>query len=272
MVDESVVTTLSGATRLYFIVGDPIAQVKSPAGVTRSFARRGQDAILVPAQVAPVHLASFLAAAVEIKNLDGIIVTVPHKFACASACSASSERSRVLGSVNVMRRRPEGGWRGDIVDGLGFVGAARKHGRDPRGARALLIGAGGAGSAIGMALLEAQVRELAVHDADAVRRDALVAKLSGLGLAPVVVGSRDPAGFDFVAHATPAGMKADDPLPLDVARLSPQTYVGCVVTSPATPPLIVAARERGCVTGVGGEMYEALQELMIDFLLDTSAR
>ncbi|MDE3175292.1 MAG: shikimate dehydrogenase [Pseudomonadota bacterium] len=258
---------LSGATRLYVIVGDPIAQVKSPAGVTASLQRRGRDAILVPVQVAPQNLAGFLDAATHIQNLDGIVVTVPHKFACFTACASVSARSSVLGSVNAMRRRPEGGWHGDIVDGLGFVGAARQAGRDPRGERALLVGAGGAGSAIALALLDAGVRELAIHDADAARRDALIGRLAKLGKAPVVAGSADPAGFTFIANATPAGMRPGDALPLDVARLAPEAYVGCVVTSPPVTPLIAAARARGCATGVGAQMYEALQERMIDFLL-----
>jgi hypothetical protein len=83
-----------------------------------------------------------------------------------------------------------------------------------------------------------------------------------------------PTGFDFVCNATPAGMKPGDPLPLDASKLIRETYVGCVITSPTVSPLIAAAREIGCVTGTGGEMYAALQEMMVDFLLfaDKGAR
>lgn len=137
---------LTGATRLNIIVGDPIAQVKSPGGVTRAFVDRGYDGVLVPMQIDSAHLKSFLTAATDVRNLDGIIVTVPHKFACFEFCASSTERARLLGSVNTMRRR-EGGWHGDQVDGLGFVGAVRANGYDPNGKRALLVGAGGAGSA-----------------------------------------------------------------------------------------------------------------------------
>jgi shikimate 5-dehydrogenase len=126
---------LSGATRLYFIIGDPIAQVKSPAGVTRSLLRRGLDAIMMPVQIAPRNLGDFIATATAIGNLDGLVVTVPHKFECFRHCASATGRASLLGSVNVMRRAASG-WFGDIVDGLGFVGAARRHGRDPRGERA----------------------------------------------------------------------------------------------------------------------------------------
>ncbi len=263
---------LTGATRLNIIVGDPIAQVKSPGGVTRSFQGRGTDAILVPVQVAPADLDAFLDAATAIKNLDGILVTVPHKFSCYAHCHSASERARFLGAVNVMRRDEGGLWRGDHVDGLGFVGAARANGRDPKGAEALLIGAGGAGSAIALALIEAGVARLAIHDDDSKRRDALIERLNSLNLARVHAGSPDPAGFDFIANATPAGMKPGDPLPIDVSRLSPNAYVGCVITAPPVTPLIEAARARGCATGTGTQMYGALQEIIVDFLLKADAK
>ncbi|WP_407192437.1 shikimate dehydrogenase family protein [Bradyrhizobium sp. STM 3566] len=262
---------LTGATRLNIIVGDPIAQVKSPAGVTQAFVNRGYDAILVPVQIDSDHLKALLTTATEIRNLDGVIVTVPHKFACYEFCSSATDRARLLGSVNIMRRRREGGWHGDHVDGLGFVGAVRASGYDPAGKRALLVGAGGAGSAIAMALVETGVRTLAIHDNDVARRDQLIGKLKTLGKAEIGPGSADPTGFDLVANATPLGMKAGDPLPLDVSKLNERTFVGCVITSPVISPLVEAARRLGCKTSTGSEMYNALQSSMVDFLLQSDS-
>jgi shikimate dehydrogenase len=261
------IPALSGATRLHVIVGDPIAQVKSPAGVTAAFAARGHDGIFVPVQVAPGDLTDFLAVAGRLKNLDGIVVTIPHKFACYEACASATERAHFLRTVNLMRRRGDGGWHGDMVDGLGFVGAARARGVEPRGMRALLVGAGGAGSAIALALVEAGVSEIAIYDSEADRRDALIARLNRLGKAPAKIGSTDPAGFDFIANATPAGMREGDPLPVDVARLAPSAYCGCVITSPEVSPFIAAARSIGCVTATGTDMYRQHQGIMVDFLL-----
>lgn len=259
----------SGATRLYVIVGDPIAQVRSPAGVSAEFAARGHDGILVPVQVATADLPDFLSVAGRLKNLDGMVVTIPHKFACYQACATATERAHFLRTVNLMRRRPDGAWHGDIVDGLGFLGAARAKGVDPRGMRALLVGAGGAGSAIALALIEAGVSELAVHDSSAERQDALVHQLNGLGKVSVRAGSVDPAGFDLVANATPAGMKDGDPLPVDVTRLAPSAYCGCVITKPDISPFIAEARKLGCVTATGTDMYQQHQSIMVDFLLGT---
>jgi len=171
--------------------------------------------------------------------------------------------------VNLMRRRADGSWHGDMVDGLGFVGAARAKGIDPQGMRALLVGAGGAGSAIALALVEAGVRELAIHDSATERRDVLVDRLNALGKAPVRAGTMEPAGFDFVANATPAGMRNGDPLPVDVIRLAPSAYCGCVITKPEISPFIAAARAVGCVTATGTDMYRQHQGIMVDFLLGT---
>lgn len=257
---------LNGATRIFSIVGDPIAQVKSPAGVTASFHARGHNAILIPSQVDPADLGIYLDAIWRQKNLDGVIVTVPHKFSCYAHCAEATERAHFLGAVNIMRRA-EQGWRGDAVDGLGFVAALRRNGGVPERARALLVGAGGAGSAIALALVEAGVRELAIHDSDANRRDSLIARLNGLGRGRVFVGSRDPSGFDLVCNASPMGMKPEDPLPVDVERIAPAAFVGCVITAPAVSPLVAAARKLGCKTSTGADMYHALQETMVDFLL-----
>jgi shikimate dehydrogenase len=259
--------TLSGATRIYVIVGDPIAQVRAPAGVTQAFAARGHDGILIPVQVAPADLPDYLAVAARLKNLDGIVATIPHKFACYEACASATDRAHVLRTVNLMRRRADGGWHGDMVDGLGFVGAMRSKGIDPRDKRALLVGAGGAGSAIALALVEAGVSEIAIHDAVPARRDDLIARLNTLGKGRARPGMADPSGFNLVANATPAGMAEGDPLPVDISRLATSTYCGCVITKPEVPPFIAAARRIGCVTATGTDMYRAQQDIIVDFLL-----
>jgi shikimate dehydrogenase len=257
----------SGATRLYVIVGDPIAQVRAPAGISAAFAARGHDGILMPIHVTPADLPDLLSVAGRLKNLDGIVATIPHKFACYQACASATGRAHFMRAVNMMRRRADGAWHGDMLDGLGFIGAARAKGIDPKGLRALLVGAGGAGSAIALALIEAGVSELAIHDSAHERRDVLIGRLNGLGRGRAGIGNSDGAGYDLVANATPAGMKEGDPLPVDVARLAPSAYCGCVITRPETSPFIAAARKLGCTTATGTDMYRAQENIMVDYLL-----
>nr|WP_315234502.1 shikimate dehydrogenase [uncultured Albidiferax sp.] len=259
---------LNGATRVHYIVGDPIAQVKSPAGVSQALQQRGHNAYVMPAHVAPAQLAAWLAGVSLAQNVDGVIVTVPHKFACFELCNTTSERARFLHAVNTMRRNPDGSWHGDMFDGLGFVSAMQDNGCQPAGKKALLVGAGGAGSAIAHALVVAGVSQLAIFDADVARRTTLVNRLNGLGRCPVIHGSADPTGYDIVLNATPVGMRAGDPYPLDVEKLSAAMFVGCVITAPAITPLIAAARAQGCQTMTGAHMFGRVRDLMVDFLLE----
>jgi shikimate dehydrogenase len=258
---------LSGATLVYPIIGDPIGFVKSPPRMTRRFEARGHDGICVPLQVPAAGLDAAMRGLALMGNVDGMLVTMPHKFAAFAYCATSTERARLLGVVNVMRRNGDGTWHGDMLDGLAFVKAQRDAGARIAGARALLVGAGGAGSAIGIALLEAGAREVMVHDRDAGRAAALVALLAGIGRGGARVGTADPAGCDLVCNATPMGMGAGDPLPVAAARLAASMFVGDVVAGHGVTPLLQAARAAGCGTADGVQMVDAGMEAMVDFML-----
>ena len=258
---------LSGETLVVPIIGDPIAQVKSPDGITRAFAARSCNAVVVPLQITGEQLDALVDGLTPSASIGGLIATVPHKFSLTPHCATLTGRAAFLGSVNVARRNDDGTWHGDQVDGAAYVAAVLTNGGDPAGARVLQVGAGGAGTAIALALLEAGAAELALHDADPVRRDALIARLRERFGDRVTAGSSDPAGFDMVAHATPMGMRPGDPYPVDVARLRPSTFVADVVTKPAVPPLIETARALGCGTSTGSDMFAAVSVLITDFLV-----
>ncbi|AMJ61446.1 shikimate dehydrogenase family protein [Bosea sp. PAMC 26642] len=257
---------ISGATRLNLIIGDPIVQVKSPAGLSRAFAAASREAIVAPAQIGSAQLDAFMEALTAMGNLDGIVVTLPHKFACLAHCSTMSDRARHLQAVNVMRRNPDRRWHGDMLDGLGFVEAAIRKGFDFAGRRGILVGAGGAGSAIGLALLEAGLSSLSVHDSDTGKRDVLIAKLGSLS-PHVGAGSDDATGYDVIVNASPAGMKGFEATAVDIATVASHAFVGCVVTEPEVTPLIDHARKLGCTTVTGSDMYEALEGRMLRFLI-----
>lgn len=256
---------LNGATRLVAILGDPIAQVKAPAGLTREFERRGHDAVVVPLQLAPADVDTAIEALSRAKNVDGLIATIPHKFAVASRCASLSDRAKFLGVVNVARRNADGSWHGDMLDGEGFAAPLAKAGCRISGNHALVVGAGGAGSAIALSLLDRGLAQLAVHDVDAVRRDALIGKLQSRFPGRVVAGSGDPANAGIVVNATPLGMKPGDPLPVEVTRLPPTAFVGDVVTVPEMTALLMAAQEKGCRIQTGVGMFGGNLGLMADF-------
>ncbi|WP_321787040.1 shikimate dehydrogenase [Paraburkholderia sp. J94] len=261
---------LSGATRIYFIVGDPIAQVRSPKGVTAALRAAGRDALVVPAHVAPDDLAAFFAGVTPMRNVDGVIITVPHKFSAAGFCTSLADEAAFLGAANTLRRGADGGWHGGMFDGTGFVAALADSGCDLSGKRALLVGAGGAGSAIAQALVNAGVASLDIRDNDGARVNALVERLAALGRGAMRVAGSDVAAesFDVVVNASPMGMRPEDPLPIDVSRLPATTFVGDVVTKPPLTPFIEAARARGCKTVTGTQMFARVCDRMVEFLLD----
>jgi shikimate dehydrogenase len=254
---------LSGETRIHLIVGDPIAQAKSPEGLTRLFTERGVDAVCVPMQVPPADFDGFMQAAKRVRNIDGIVITVPHKFAAQRHCEIVSERARMLSAVNAMRRESDGRWSGDMTDGIALVAALRQSGFDPKDRAALVVGAGGAGSAVVLALAQAGAR-VAVHDTDARRREDLRGRLAASGVA---VGSADPSGRDLVVNATPLGMAAGDPLPVEIDKLKSGAFAADLVTKPAVTPFLAAARGRGSPTLTGEGMFAPQAGILGDFLL-----
>lgn len=278
---------VDGATRLVLILGDPIAQARSPEALSAALAARGRNALVVPAHVPPEAFDRVMSGLEGLRNLDGLILTVPHKAAGLDWCREVTTAARLVGGVNVLRR-VEGGWIGDQCDGRGFVQGLRRAGLVPEGRSVLLVGAGGAGSAIAVALVEAGVTRLAIHDSRPDRAAALVAQVAAMGegragqggatdlpsagrtaAALTQEGPPDPTGFDLVINATPLGMAAGDPLPLETSGLQPSQTVADVVPRPAVTPLLTAARSRGCRIVTGLDMYEGVGEAILGFLYDT---
>ncbi|MBD1549401.1 shikimate dehydrogenase family protein [Roseibium aggregatum] len=258
---------IDGETRIFPIVGDPIAQVKSPALLSRIMANRGFNGLVVPIHVSADGLADFMTCARRLHNVEGIIVTVPHKPAALEFCDRLSDSARFAGSVNVMRRRDDGSWAGDNTDGRGYMDGVRACGFDIAGKRALLVGVGGAGSAIAYEILNREANWLSIHDANIERRDAVIARLSEAFPGKVGAGNADPTGFDFIGNATPVGMREGDPLPVEAGKLVSGQFVADAITKPEVTPLLQEARERGCNTMPGLGMFNAQAEILVDILL-----
>lgn len=258
---------LNGATRLFPIIGDPVIYARSPEVLTRTFAARGHNAASIPLQVPDGALDSVMRGLSLIPNIDGLLVTMPHKFTAFPYCATHTDTSRRFQVVSVMRRNRNGTWHGDATDGRAFVRAQIDQGAQPQGARVLLIGAGGAGSAIALALLNAGVRELIVHDTDAARATQLLASLADIGQNRLRLGPPDPTGCEMVCNATPMGMAEGDPFPVAAELLDPAIFVGDVVAGHGETPFLQAARARGCRTANGDQMVDAVQDMMVEFML-----
>ncbi|MGO7171174.1 shikimate dehydrogenase [Rhizobium leguminosarum] len=265
--EVSTVTEITGRTRVLGILAHPTEHVKAPPGINRIAMVRGKDAVMVPLNVAPADLDSFVASLRVLKSFDGAIITVPHKQAIIGLCDEVSPHALAVGAANVLRREPDGRLVGDQLDGIGFVEGLRYQGIEVKGRRIYLVGAGGAANAIAFALADAGVARLTLANRTTDKIETLAAKLhAAYPSLDVVIGSRDPRGSDLVINGTTLGMNASDPLPLDTTHLEPEMIVAEVIMEPEITPLIQAARDAGCRTHLGRHMLDHQLQLMANFL------
>jgi shikimate dehydrogenase len=249
---------ITGRTRVCFLVGDPIVQARTPQALNALARERGLDVLMMPLHVAASQLRAVLAGCRAMQNLTGLVITVPHKVAAVQLCDDLTLRAKLAGAVNVIRRDVDHRLQGDLVDGLGFVGALGRNGYDPAGRSAYVAGAGGAARAIAFALAETGVARIGVANRTEARAMALVDRLRHAfpGVEAHCAGPR-ASGYDLVVNATTLGLRADDDLPLDVASLRPDMFVADAVMHPPVTPLLKFAAERGCRTQRGHAMLEA---------------
>lgn len=244
---------IGGATRLYCIVGHPIAQAKSPQTFNPRFAKAGLDAVLVPVDVLPDRFEETMRGLMAIANLDGIVVTVPYKARALALADKVERTAAAIGATNALRREADGTWTADMFDGVGLMCGLRAEGLEPGGRRVMLIGAGGAGSAIAVAFAEAGAASITIHDVDGSKAEALAARVAAaFPASAVTAGPIDVARADMLVNASPVGMGPDDGAPIDVELLRQDLFVVDIIMKPEVTPLLAAARARGCRT-LGGK-------------------
>ncbi len=268
MAEAAALPIVNGATRLFGILGDPIDQVKSPEEITRRFRVRGVNALCLPIHARPDDFDAVLRGIKATANYDGFILTVPHKVRALAYVDTLLPRAARVGAVNVVRRERDGRWIGDMSDGLGLVGAVRQTGFDPKGKRAMVLGAGGAGSAIADALAEAGASRVTIFDVDRDKADAVAARLGKAHAGcQISVGPAAADRQDLLVNATPAGMAPGNDMPAEFGPFDKNLVVADVVTKPEVTPLLAHARACGCRTSTGVQMFNAQGDLITNFLL-----
>lgn len=245
---------LSGRTTLIAHLGYPTETFTAPLIYNPWFESRAIAAAVVPMGVRAADYAAFLRPLFRLTNIRGALVTMPHKVSTVALVDEATVAVRVAGACNAILRQPDGSLLADMFDGVGFIRGARRRGFAFPGARCLVVGAGGVGSAIAAAIAAESPAVLALMDVRPGIAESLAERLRRHHPAvETLVASNDPAGYDLVVNATPLGMNAGDSLPFDPERLDSQSLVGEVVLKAETPLLQAAAR-RGCRFLVGTDM------------------
>lgn len=257
---------VSGRTRVLGIVGHPIEQVRSPEMFSAELARRGHDALMVPLHVLPEAFDAALRGLMAVGNLDGLVFTIPYKQAACALAGELGAQARAVGAINALVRR-EGQWVGDMFDGAGCVEAFRRRGLSFAGRHVTLIGAGGAGSAIGAAVAHERPAAMRLFDPDMARAEALAAVVRRVDRSiQVEIATPDAHGTDVLLNASPVGMLGDPntPVPLD-QPLPPRLVVFDAIVKPEQTQLLQAAEDSGCTVVRGREMMRGQISRMVDF-------
>jgi shikimate dehydrogenase len=246
---------INGHTEIIAHIGFPTHSFKAPMIYNPYFTQAGINAVVVPMGCKPESYPIFLRSVFELSNIRGALITMPHKVTTVAMLDEVSPTAAIAGACNAVKRNADGKLIGDMFDGEGFVRGVLRKGLVLVGARVLVAGSGGVGSAIAASLAAAGVGEISLFDVNAASAINLGERLKKHYPNLLVrTGSSDPAGLDLVVNGTPLGMNDGDALPIDINRLDARTFVGEVVMKTETTAFLAAAQKRGCRTQIGTDM------------------
>jgi shikimate dehydrogenase len=246
---------INGNTEIIAHIGYPTHSFKSPMIYNPYFEQAGINAVVVPMGCQTPDYPAFLKSVFSLTNIRGALITMPHKVVTVGLLDEVTPTVKVAGACNAVKRTEDGRLVGDMFDGAGFVRGVQRKGLNLTGARVLVVGSGGVGCAIAASLAGAGIGAISLFDVNTASAEGLGQRLKqNYPAIDVKTGSNDPAGFDLVVNATPMGMNEGDPLPVDVRRLSADTFVGEVVMKSEITAFLAAARAQGCRVQVGSDM------------------
>jgi shikimate dehydrogenase len=259
---------ISGTTKLLALIADPIALSRSPGLVTTILQRRGRfgDFVFVPMQVPDGALADVVSAIRRIRNFSGAVVSMPHKQAIVPLLDEVLPDGRLVGAVNVIRRDGDGRLVGTTLDGEGFVAGLAGAGHTVAGKTCVLVGAGGAGSAIAFALARHGCATLAIVNRTAAKAEALAAQVRAAFPGVDVRTGDDGRRVDLAVNATSLGMRPGDAPPMSRDLVERSAIVAECVAAQDMTPLLALAQDVGRTIHPGLPMLTAQLDLLLDFM------
>ena len=247
------------------VIGDPIAQSKSPAIHTHWLAQAGLAGEYGRAHVLPEDLAAYVAQARARPDWRGCNVTMPHKQALMPLLDRLDPLARAIGAVNTVAREQDGVLTGYNTDAGGFLEPIRAELAQPHLFRmARILGTGGAARAIVVALAQ-EGFTLVLAGRDPGKARAMLDELAPDGEHHAIALDHfaEPTDFafddregclDLVVNASPLGMEGQPPLAFDLSHAPPGSIFYDIVTHPLDTPLLQAARAAGFRTVDGLSM------------------
>lgn len=257
---------VNGKTRVYAIVGDPIEQVRSPEMVTWEMQKRDHNAVLIPMHIARDEFDTVMPHIMRMRNLDGLIFTIPFKAQAIALAKTLGPQASQIGAINALKKHGNGAWSGEIFDGMGCVEAFKQRGITLQDKRLQLIGLGGAGSAICVALAYEKPKLLRLFDINAQTTERMAKMVNTISPQTVVeVGLPLAEGIDILLNASPVGMLSDARLPLAVQQFKKELIVFDAIVMPENTPLLSLAQDCGCQVVRGREMMLGQISKIVDY-------
>jgi shikimate dehydrogenase len=262
----SQVDFVNGKTRVYGIVGDPIEQVRSPEMVTWEMQKRDHNAVLIPMHIARDEFDTVMPHIMRMRNLDGLIFTIPFKAQAIALAKSLGPQAAQIGAINALKKHNNGAWSGEIFDGIGCVEAFKQKGITLQDKRLQLIGLGGAGSAICVALAYEKPKLLRLFDIHPQTTERMAKMVNSISPQTVVeVGLPHAEGIDILLNASPVGMLSDARLPLAVEQFKKELIVFDAIVMPENTPLLSLAQDCGCQVVRGREMMLGQISKIVDY-------
>lgn len=256
---------ISGHTKLYCLIGSPVGHSGSPAMYNYSFARTGVDAAYLAFEV-PLEQVEAGVAALRTLGVGGFNVTMPDKTAVAGIVDALSPAAKLIGACNTVTVGEDGTLTGHNTDGIGFVRNLHEHGVEVKGKKLVVLGAGGAATAICVQAALDGAAEIAIfnrgqgqffpngqHTVEKLAKAVPGCKASITPLEDREALAAAISAADILVNATKVGMKPlDGETLIDPAWFRADLVVADTVYNPRETRMIQEAKAAGCKITVGG--------------------
>ena len=256
---------INGHTRLYALIGSPVGHSGSPAMYNYSFEKLGIDAAYLAFDT-PLEKTEETVRALRTLDVGGFNITMPNKTAVAQLVDRLSPAAKMVGACNTVVVEEDGTMTGHITDGTGFIRNLKEHGVEVKGKKIVLLGTGGAATAIAVQAALDGVKELAIFnrtDEFYANGEKTVEKIRKAvpSIGKVYIEDLDDtellretvAVSDILINGTRAGMNPlQDVIPVPAEFLHKDLAVADVVYNPRETLLVQKAKEAGCRAAIGG--------------------
>ena len=255
---------ITGHTRLFGLIGSPVGHSGSPAMYNYSFAHNGLDNAYLAFDI-PLEKVEDAVAAIRTLNFGGLNITMPDKAEVCKYLDDISPAAKLIGACNTVVVGEDGKLTGHNTDGIGFVRNLHEHGVEVKGKKIVLLGAGGAATAIAAQTAldgAAKLSMFNIKDEFYAKGEAIIERLheavpgyesSITDLADAEALKAAVADCDILVNATKVGMKPlDDQTLIDPSMFRSDLVVADTVYNPKETLMIQQAAEAGCAAAIGG--------------------